>query len=261
MHVRPATDADDDAWQTFLAAMPSGDFLHDRAWADVAAHDGQPQRRFVLEEDGEVVALVAAQERALFGGRSFWYVPHGPVLDYGDARAGERLRALVTALRIAAREHGAIAVKMEPRLSHDDPALAVFGGRGLRPQDDTLQVGQTRLIELVDDDALLAGFDKDTRYGVRRAEREGVAVSVHEDAAEERPIDDLHALVRETQRRAGFPMPSLERYRVAWRGLAGARRAAILEARREGELLASGMVVIEGDRSFYLFSGSPRSGR
>jgi len=35
----------------------------------------------------------------------------------------------------------------------------------------------------------------------------------------------------------------------------------ILEARREDELLASGMLVIEGDRSFYLFSGSRREER
>ena len=35
-------------------------------------------------------------------------------------------------------------------------------------------------------------------------------------------------------------------------------RPAILEARRDDELLASGMVVLEGDRSFYLFSGSRR---
>ncbi len=62
----------------------------------------------------------------------------------------------------------------------------------------------------------------------------------------------------ETQRRAGFPKPALQRYRLAWRGLASAGRATIFEARREGELLASAMLVVEGDRSFYLFSGSRR---
>ena len=62
----------------------------------------------------------------------------------------------------------------------------------------------------------------------------------------------------ETQRRAGFARPPLERYRIAWRGLAGAGRASILEARRGDELLASGMLVVEGDRSFYLFAGSRR---
>lgn len=261
IHFRPARDSDADAWQAFLAVTASGDFLHDWAWAEVAAFDGQPQRRFVLEEEGNLVATVAAQERSLLAGRTFWYVPHGPVLDFDDPRAHERVRALLIGLRTAAREHRAVAVKLEPRLAADDPGAAAFGGRGLRRLDETLQVGQTRLVELADDEALLAGFDKDTRYGVRRAEREGVVVEVATDAAGTIAIDALHDLVGETQKRAGFPMPPLERYRVAWRALAGAGRAAILEARREGELLASGMVVIEGDRSFYLFSGSRREER
>jgi peptidoglycan pentaglycine glycine transferase (the first glycine) len=261
MHFRPATDADEAAWQAFLGAIPSGDFLHDWAWADVAAFDGQPQRRYLLEEDGEIVGLAAAQVRSLPAGRAFWYVPHGPVLDYDGSRAGERLRALVAGLREAARLHAAIAVKLEPRLEAGDPRLAAFERRGLRRAGETLQVGQTRIVELTDDEALLAGFDKDTRYGVRRAEREGVVVETATDADDTAAIDALHELVGETQRRAGFPMPPRGRFRVAWRALAGAGRAAILEARREGELLASGLVAVEGDRSYYLFSGSRREER
>jgi len=261
IHLRPATDADESAWQAFLGATASGDFLHDWAWADVAAFDGQPQRRYLAEEDGAIVAIIAAQERRLVAGRSFWYVPRGPVLDYGHPKAGDRLRAVLVGLREVARLHRAIAVKLEPRLERGDAGLAHFERRGLRRMPDTLQVGQTRIVELVDDEALLAGFDKDTRYGVRRAEREGVSVSSTTDAADTAPVDALHGLVGETQRRAGFPMPPRDRYRVAWRALAGPGRAVILEARREGALLASGMVVIEGDRSFYLFSGSRREER
>ena len=135
-------------------------------------------------------------------------------------------------------------------------ATSLFGK--LRHEPQTLQVGQTRLVELADDETLMAGFDKDTRYAVRRAEREGVEITSATDAGNLEAIDALHALVLETQRRAGFPKPPLQRYRLAWRGLASAGRAAIFEARREGALLASAMLVIEGDRSFYLFSGSRR---
>ena len=49
---RTAVDADRDAWQTLVGAQPSGDFLHDWAWEAVAAFDGQPQRRFLVEEAG-----------------------------------------------------------------------------------------------------------------------------------------------------------------------------------------------------------------
>lgn len=255
---RPATDADEATWQALLGALPSGDFLHDWAWAAVAAFDGQPQRRFVLEEEGAIVALVAAQVRPLPVGRAFWYVPHGPVLDYADPAAPERLRAVVMGLREAARRGRAIAVKVEPRLAIDDPALAAFARLPLRRERATVQVGQTRIVPLLDDDALLASFDKDTRYGVRRAEREGVRIRRITDARDVVAIDRLHELVTETQRRAGFPLPERGRYRIAWERLAGAGRARIFEAWHADRLLASAMAVHEGQRSFYLFSGSLR---
>lgn len=253
---RPAAPGDEGAWQALLRGTASGDFLHDWAWAAVAAYDGQPQRRFVLDEEGEVVALVAAQERRLPLGRAFWYVPHGPVLDYGDPHAGERLRAVTIGLREVGRGARVVAAKLEPRIEADSPAVTLFGR--LRSDQRPLQVGQTRLVDLTDDDALLASFDKDTRYAVRRSQREGVEVHVRTDASDTAAIDALHALVLDTQRRAGFPRPPLERYRSAWAALGGAGRASILEARRGDELLASGMLVVEGDRSFYLFAGSRR---
>ena len=253
---RPATPEDEGAWQALLGRTASGDFLHDWAWAAVATHDGQPQRRFVLEGEGEVVALVAAQERGLALGRAFWYIPHGPVLDYADARAGERLRAVTIGLREVGRRARVVAAKLEPRIEAGSPSAALFSR--LRPDPRPVQVGQTRLVELSGDDALLASFDKDTRYAVRRSQREGVAVSACADASDTAPIDALHALVLDTQRRAGFPRPQLERYRIAWAALGAAGRASILEARRGDELLASGMLVVEGDRSFYLFAGSRR---
>lgn len=261
IRVRPAIDADAAAWQDFLARTASGDFLHDWEWAAVAAFDGQPQRRFVAEQEGRVVALVAAQVRSLPFGRTFWYVPHGPVLDFDDPRAGERLRALTIGLREAGRRAGALAVKLEPRVEANSGAAALFDALALRYDARTLQVGQTRLLTLGDDDTMLAAFDKDTRYAVRRAEREGVTVRVLSDGQADEPIDRLHELVVETQRRAGFPMPSRGRYRLVWHALAGAGRARILEAWLGERLLASGMLVLEGERSFYLFAGSLREGR
>ncbi len=255
---RPATAADEPAWQALLGRTAAGDFLHDWAWATVAAFDGEPQRRFVVDEDGEVVALVAAQERRLPLGRAFWYVPHGPVLDYADPQAAARLRATTIGLREVGHAARVVAAKLEPRIEAGAAAAALFAQVRLRPDPRPVQVGQTRLVELTDDEALMASFDKDTRYAVRRSRREGVEVGVLTDASDPAPIDALHGLVLETQRRAGFPRPALERYRLAWQGLGGAGRASILEARREGDLLASGMLVVEGDRSFYLFAGSRR---
>jgi lipid II:glycine glycyltransferase (peptidoglycan interpeptide bridge formation enzyme) len=259
IRIRPATDADRGGWQDLLGRLDSGDFLHDWAWADVADHDGQPQRRFIAEEDDIPVGIAAAQVRRLPMGRSFWYVPHGPVLDYAAPEAAGRLRAMAIGLRAAARRDRAIAVKLEPRIERGSTAVTPFAR--LRHDPRTLQVGQTRLVELTDDEALLASFDKDTRYAIRRAGREQVEVRRTGDPADLGAIDALHDLVLETQQRAGFPRPPLARYRIAWRELAAAGRATIFEAHHHGRLLASGMLVIEGLHSFYLFAGSRREER
>ena len=118
MRLRPATDGDATrvVRTSWLRPLPA-DFLHDWAWADVAAFDGQPPRRYVLEDDGAIVAIVAAQARQIFGGREFWYVPHGPVLDYDDPRAGDRMRALVIGLREVARPASARSPSSSSRAS------------------------------------------------------------------------------------------------------------------------------------------------
>ncbi len=259
IEVRPAADADAEEWQAFLGSMAAGDFLHDWRWADVAAFDGEPQRRFVARQDGEVVAIAAAQVRRLPLGRSFWYVPHGPVLDYAHAGASQRLRGILIALRDAARRDGAVAVTIEPRVAAGSRSAASFEGLPLRRQRRSLQVGQTQILDLSGgEEAVFAALDSQTRRKIRRAERDGVQVRVSADADDATSIDELHALVLETQRRAGFPQPLLQRYRIAWRALAGAGRGRIVTAVHGGRPMAAGMLVVEGGQSFYLFAGSVR---
>lgn len=257
MRFRPAEEDDREAWQELVGHVPSGDFLHDWGWAAVAAHDGSPQRRFVLEDGDTPAALAAAQVRPIALGRSFWYVPHGPVTDYADPAAAARMRALIDGLVTAARADRAVALRLEPRIETGSPAVAILDDL-TRRVPERLQVGQTRIVDLTDDDTLLAGFDADTRYAVRRAAREGVEVEIITDPDDRSAVERLHELVRATQRRAGFRLPPLDRYWAAWRALAGAGRACLIEARRDGTVLACGMLVVEGTQSFYLFAGSRR---
>ncbi|HVM30482.1 MAG TPA: peptidoglycan bridge formation glycyltransferase FemA/FemB family protein [Candidatus Limnocylindrales bacterium] len=258
MHLRPAEEADGPAWQSLLEASTTGDFLHDWEWAAVTAFDGQPQRRFLLEEDGRVTGIAAAQVRRIGRGRSFWYVPHGPVMDFDGHSARDRVQAIIGGLHAAARADGAIAVRVEPRLPAGSPALAHFAAVGLRPVEGHLQVGHTRILELGPDDEMLARLDKDTRYSVRRAEREGVQVSTSGDPDDQAAIDALYELSAITQQRAGFPLRPRERFHIAWRVLAGAGRAWIMQASHDGRMLASAMLIREGVQSFYFLAGSLR---
>jgi lipid II:glycine glycyltransferase (peptidoglycan interpeptide bridge formation enzyme) len=256
---RESTPDDGTAWQALVERLPSADLLHDWEWASVAAFDGTPRRSFVLDEAGALTAICAAEIRRTSLGLSFWYVPRGPVLDYDDPRAAERLRALLAGLRDAARADRAIAVRLEPRVEAGSPGAALFDKSGLRRVEATLQTPDTRVVSLLPhDEALLATFDKDTRYSIRRSEREGVTTRVIDDPANDAALTSLHALVTETLQRAQYKLPKLERYRIIWRGLGGAGRARIIQATHDDNLESAALLVVEGDRSFYLYAGSTR---
>lgn len=256
---RAAAETDAADWQSLLERLPSGDVLHDWEWAAVAELGGTPAQRFVLEERGELVAICAAQVRRTALGRSFWYVPRGPVLDYDHPEAERRFNRILEGLRLAAGRGHAIAVRLEPRVELGSQAASLFDLAGLRRVPATLQTPDTRLVTLLpDDEALLATFDKDTRYAIRRAEREGVTTMVIDDPRDEEAVAELHAIVTETLDRANYKAPGIERYRAIWRGLAGAGRARIIQARHDAALESAALLVVEGDRSIYLYAGSIR---
>jgi lipid II:glycine glycyltransferase (peptidoglycan interpeptide bridge formation enzyme) len=258
-HFREASATDEAAWDELVGAHASGDFLHSWAWGAVAAFDREPMRRFVLEEDGAIVAVGAVQARRTHGILTTWYVPHGPVLDYDDARAAIWLEGFLDGLRVAARRAGAVAVRLEPRLVRGSAQAAAFVELGLEPVAATAQVGQTQLLDLSGDEAdTFAATDAPTRRKIRRAAREGVRTVVITDPDADDAVERLARLVRETEARSGVTGRGTDRIRVGWRAFAGRGTAAIIEAWAGERIMASGMVVVVGDRSFYLFSGSSR---
>lgn len=255
---RAALEVDEAAWDDLLAATPLGDFLQSWAWGAVAAFDGEPTLRFVLVERETIVALVAVQQR-LVHGQLMWYAPHGPVLDHAHPRAGERLAALIDGLRRAGRRSGAVAVRLEPRVEQASAAAALFGRIGLHPVAHTAQVRQTQLLDIgADEAAVFAVTDAATRRKIRRAARDGVRVEVMTDPLADDAVQRLAGLVRATEARSGVTGRGTDRIGIAWRAFASRGQAAIVEAWLGDEVMASGMVVVVGDRSFYLFSGSLR---
>ena len=256
---REASPTDEAAWDELVGRHPSGDFLHSWAWGAVASYDGEPMRRFILEEDGAIVAVAAVQTRVTRGILTTWYVPHGPILDYDDPRAVIWLEAFLDGLRAAARLAGVVAVRVEPRLARGSAEAAAVAQLGLLPVAGTAQVGQTQILDVSGAETdTFAAADAQTRRKIRRAVRQGIRTVVITDPAADDAVERLAQLVRETEARSGVTGRGTGRIRVAWQAFAGRGTAAIVEAWDRDRIMASGMVVVVGDRSFYLFSGSSR---
>lgn len=195
---------------------------------------------------GDPLPVALVLWRDVVAGRRIGYVPRGPIIGPDDrdglVRALGRLATL-------ARERGAVFLKVDPELdpAFAGPALAQAGFR--RSSQDIQPVLATLVLDLgLDEDALLAGLEKDTRWSVRQASKRGVEVRQVADEAGLRAFYELYAATGE---RAGFITRTWTYYRETWGRLVTAGLAEVRLAYVEDAAVAGAMVWRCGDRALY----------
>lgn len=272
-------DADRAAWDAFLASAPEGDPLQCWAWGDAVAPTGErPIRLAVRDGTDSILGIAQVLARPTRFGRQVLYAPHGPVWRRDGPEAAGVLARLLEGLRDLGRAERAIVVKVDPRadLPHrpvgsppagggpevsaapGDPVARALLAAGLRRARRDLQAGSTRLVDLaVGWEALFAGLPKDTRNLVRRAEREGVQVTV-DRSPDGAAIAAFHALYAVTAARGGFRPRSLPFLQALAAGLAADRGCYLVMAHLADRPIAGMVIARVGDRAHYLYGGSIR---
>jgi lipid II:glycine glycyltransferase (peptidoglycan interpeptide bridge formation enzyme) len=183
--------------------------------------------------------------RSLPGGLGYFgYAPYGPLAPTAAGASGGAAR-----LAAAAGERGVALLKVEPRRAAD-------GDAGIEPEGftrnpETVQPRRTLIVDILgDDEEQLKGLPKDTRYGVRRSEREGVEVSVTSEPAQD--LEDFLQLLEDTAGRQEFAIRPRSYYRDFLRDLP----AHLVLARHEGRAVAGAVAVTFGEEAYYLFGAS-----
>ncbi len=241
-----------EGWDDAAVRSPGGHVLQSAAWARVRAAQGwRPE--FVRVGDPLPVALVLWKRIPLFG--EMGYAPRGPIVAPGDrdglAHALETLAAL-------ARERRALVVKVDPELSADE-AAAPLAHAGYRRGPDVQPVLATLVIDLRrDEDAIMAGLEKDTRWSVRQAAKRGVSVRAGSDEASLRAFYEIY---RVTGERARFITRTWDYYRMVWRALIDAGLATLRLAYQEERTVAGAMTWVCGERELYMYGATSEEGR
>ncbi len=232
-----------DGWDEAATRSPWGHTLQSTAWAEIRAAQGwRPE--FVRIGDPLPVALVLWRDA--LPGRPIAYVPRGPIVAPDDR---DGLAAALRQLAALARERGAVFLKVDPELdpSFAGPALAEAGFT--RSSHDIQPVLATLVLDLdADEDALLAGLEKDTRWSVRQASKKGVAIREVSDDAGLRGFYELYAATGE---RAGFITRTWTYYRETWGRLVTAGLAKVRLAYVDADAVAGSMVWRCGERAVY----------
>ena len=235
-------------WDDAAAHGPGGHVMQSSAWA--AIREGQGWTAEYLRPAG---AHALVLWRPLPGGRRFGYCPRGPIASTGQlAGTLQELAAHAKATR------GALVLKVDPERTAEE-ASAALGGAGFTRGPDIQPVVATLVLPLDrGPDDLLAALEKDTRWGVRQAEKRGVTLYQGTTDADLDAFYDLYAL---TGRRAGFITRSAGYYRTVWRTLIAAGLATLWLAELDDRPVAGAMTWHCGDRELYMYGATNDAGR
>ena len=210
----------------FLAAHPQANLLQSSNWALIK--DNWKNKQVGFYEDDQLVALAAILIRPLPLGRSMYYIPRGPVMDYQNQ---ELVDFVLTSLKEEAKKDGALMVKFDPNirfkegqisqgdqwkeLADQDQAQtilknlkqagAIWLGRS-QSLDETIQPRFHANIhqETFQDEAL----SKSTKQAIRTARNKGLKVTFgHLDL-----LDDFSSLMKKTEDRKHISLRGKDYY-------------------------------------------------
>ncbi len=253
MEEQPYSEEDAE-WDAFVAQHPNGSLLQTTNWARLKNRFGWRSQRVWLRRDGRLVAGAQMLVRsAALGLIRVAYIPHGPLVDWGDE---EQISVLLNQIDHAAYEERAGMMKMEPLLWSDEMSQEEW--RVLCQQQDcladtdTIQPPRTIVIDLTaSEDEILARMKQKTRYNIRLSARKDV--TVRKGAAEDLAI--FNQLIQVTGARNVFGVHDPHYYQAAF-DLFSPDDVALFIAEYGDKALAAIMVFVNGERAAYLYGAS-----
>lgn len=205
----------------FVKNHPQCNLLQSSNWAKVK--DNWGNERVGFYKDGELVACCSILIRPLPLGRTMFYIPRGPILDYEDQ---ELVRFVLSSLKEIAKKHKALFIKFDPSLylskgligeeRKDKPAtLAILknlqenGCDWLGRTEDLDQTVQPRFHANIYQEYFAEDqISKSTRQAIRTAKNKGIEVQVGGLDL----LDDFAKLMQKTENRKNINLRGKDYY-------------------------------------------------
>jgi peptidoglycan pentaglycine glycine transferase (the first glycine) len=230
--IRVSDESDDPSWDDFVERAPGGDSAQTTCWGRARASIGWRPVRFVVSDNGSVVAGAQMTIRpARFVGNA-GFVFKGPLVWPADPSLNKLVFDELLALGSA---NDVQVLFVQPPRGSDwmsDELLT----RGFRPSLEEITYSATVLIDLAPDlDGILAQMKRQTRQNIRTAENRGVAVRL--GSATDLPT--FYRLGAAHTARLGYARPTDNYYEELWRALAPRGHIALFVAEYENEPVAA----------------------
>ncbi len=275
-------------FRTFADKHPNKSFYQTPEIANLREQNGWTAYYFGVKTANQLVAASLIVAKPAFLGKSIFYAPGGPLVDYEDTKT---LNFFIRHLRHYAKTHNGYVLHIEPYYElierdragkpvangfNHQKALKNLQNLGFKPLNTSDEPKYAFVLELKNrtPDEIFADFKRNTRNHIRKAEKKGV--QIRELSRAELPI--FKQITESTSARRNFADKSLKYYEQMYdlfadRGEVKFLVAEVPEATENdkysgtvdqeaengfsrGVPISSAMFILYGDEVIYLFSGS-----
>ena len=260
---------DQTKFRKFADSHPNKSFYQTPEIAKLREAKGWTTYYFAVEEKNKILAAAFISAKPTFLGKSLYYCPGGPLIDYEDK---ELVTFFFKNLKKYAKSHNGYLLHIEPNyelIERDREGAPVKAGYNHQSAVDYLRAlgfvsvppdsPQYLFVLNITDrnpDKLFAGFKQNTRNLINRTARKGI--KVRELAKSELGI--LKQITESTAARRDFTDKPLEYYEQMYDLYHARGEVIFLVAEVEDDNktipLSAAMFMLYGDEVVYLFSGS-----
>lgn len=256
---------DEKTFRKFADKSPYKSFMQTPEIAKLREKSGWTPYYFGVESNNKIIAAAMMVAKPTFLGKSTFYAPGGPLLDYEDTKLVD---FFFKNLKNYIKSHNGYVLHIEPYyklVERDRDGELVEGGfdhtkaiQNLKKLGFTEAVSDNPKYLFVLDlkgrekTELFASFKQNTRNLINRTERKGV--KIRELKREE--LDKFKQITKSTSERRHFTDRSLDYYQVMYDLFTKRDGVKFIVAEVESLPIAAAMFMTYGDEVIYLFSGS-----
>ena len=237
-------------WDKIIKKYPEANFLQSPAYGKMNELLGA---KVIMEDFGNDQCALMIVRDAKRG--RYLEIPCGPLLNWNDKTA---VKKAFEKIKEVAKREKCIFVRIRPQLLATAENLKLLEELELKKSPMHLAAEHTVMIDLTKkEDELLANMRRQTRYEVRRAEKQGIKVK--KDNSEE-IFKEFHKVQSETAKRQGFIPPSLKTL-LAEKEAFGDQIQIYVAETEDGKKIAYGMMICSGKEADYYEAASTELNR
>lgn len=211
-------------------------------------------RLMVVGDDKEILALSQVIKMSLPFGKSYFYIPRGPIIASNSPTAQKQLAVLeflFNEIKHLAKKEGAIFLRCDPAWRENENLQKIMTSAGFIFSGQ-VQPRSTLILDLsLSPDDLLQQMKQKTRYNIKVAQKNNITLDQGG-----KYLPDFWSLMKKTSKRNDIVSYANDYYQKLWQVLEPAQMAKIVVAKDGERVIAANFMVALGEWQVYLYGTS-----